>query len=75
VRPSTTEGRLSYPFFFDPGWDAEVRPVPVRSGEPLPPAPDRWDGVDLTKLSGTYGAYLMSKVAKVFPELSDEVLP
>ena len=20
--------RLSFPFFFDPGWDAEVRPVP-----------------------------------------------
>ncbi len=74
VRPSTGAGRLSYPFFFDPGWDAEVRPVPVLSGEPMPPPPERWDGVDLTQLSGAYGAYLLGKVAKVFPELRDEVL-
>ena len=32
---------------------------------------DRWDGADLSAFTGTYGDYLMSKVAKVFPELGD----
>jgi isopenicillin N synthase-like dioxygenase len=43
--------RLSFPFFFDPGWDAVV--------------PGR---------AGTYGSYLLAKVAAVFPDLSRAVL-
>ena len=30
VRNTTRRSRLSFPFFFDPGWDAVVRPVPAR---------------------------------------------
>src|SRR5207245_1895511 len=29
VRNMSDRGRLSFPFFFDPAWDAVVRPVPA----------------------------------------------
>lgn len=65
--------RLSFPFFFDPGWDAEVLPVPgldatAETGGVGAPRP-RWDGAALDRWSGTYGDYLTAKVAKVFPDL------
>lgn len=66
-------GRLSFPFFFDPNWDAEVEPI-------FPDRPmsddsrDRWDGTSLSELKGTYGEYLLAKVSKVFPELSGREL-
>jgi isopenicillin N synthase-like dioxygenase len=50
VRNTSGRDRLSYPFFFDPAFAAEVPPLP-----------------------GTYGDYLVNKVAKVFPELSGEL--
>jgi isopenicillin N synthase-like dioxygenase len=46
VRNTSGVSRLSFPFFFDPGWDAVVPGTP-----------------------GTYGDYVLSKVAKVFPAL------
>ena len=52
VRNTSGASRLSFPFFFDPGWDAVV------PGQP-----------------GTYGEYVLSKVAKVFPDLGASVLP
>lgn len=77
VRPPVGRSRLSFPFFFDPGWDVEVRPVPsavdVSDGDSVRvgPRPQRWDGTDLDRLSGTYGEYLTLKVARVFPELAE----
>ena len=59
--------RLSFPFFFDPSWDAEITPVPGLRGEG--PDPDRWDGRSVFDHQGTYGDYLTRKVAAVFPEL------
>ncbi|WP_421118722.1 isopenicillin N synthase family dioxygenase [Aquihabitans daechungensis] len=65
--------RLSFPFFFDPGWDAEIRPVPEAApADPLVD-PERWDGASVHDWSGTYGDYLTAKVAKVFPALSDHL--
>jgi isopenicillin N synthase-like dioxygenase len=65
VRNRSGNERLSYPFFFDPGWDSEVPPLPYAAGR-------RWDGqVDFT---GTYGEYLLSKVSKVFPRLFERQL-
>jgi isopenicillin N synthase-like dioxygenase len=64
----TDRDRLSFPFFLDPAWDAEVRPLPLPGDEP--PEVERWDGTSLRTLEGTYGEYLTAKVAKVFPELS-----
>jgi isopenicillin N synthase-like dioxygenase len=73
VRNVSGRDRLSFPFFFDPDFDAEVPPLPGRartdaSGQP------RWDGQDLRAFTGTYGAYLLGKVGKVFPHLRREVL-
>ncbi len=60
--------RLSFPFFFDPSWDAEIVPVPGL-GDTGAPAPARWDGRSVFDFEGTYGEYLTERVAKVFPEL------
>ena len=64
--------RLSFPLFFDPDFLAPMRPLPVavvsgwgaRTG-----ATDRWDGENVHLFEGTYGDYLLGKVAKVFPAL------
>jgi isopenicillin N synthase-like dioxygenase len=75
VRNTTDHSRLSFPFFFDPGWDAEVRPVPSIDGRDSALAEQtRWDGGNVHELSGTYGEYLLAKVAKVFPALGADVL-
>jgi isopenicillin N synthase-like dioxygenase len=52
VRNTSGVSRLSFPFFFDPGWDVVI---------------DDDAGT-------TYGDYVTSKVAKVFPDLADEAL-
>jgi isopenicillin N synthase-like dioxygenase len=73
VRNTTGHGRLSFPFFLDPGFGAEVPPLPERAA-----AGDdggrRWDGQDLRAFTGTYGDYLLGKVSKVFPQLRRDVL-
>jgi isopenicillin N synthase-like dioxygenase len=69
VRNTSGKDRLSFPFFFDPDFDAEVPPLPDRAAV----AEDgrrRWDGRSPLAFDGTYGDYLTAKVAKVFPELS-----
>jgi isopenicillin N synthase-like dioxygenase len=81
VRNRSDRGRLSFPFFFDPSWDAVVRAVPASGGNapsesaPSEAAPEpRGDGSSVHDLSGTYGDYLLAKVAKVFPALGVDVL-
>jgi isopenicillin N synthase-like dioxygenase len=73
VRNTSGASRLSFPYFFDPSWDATVPSLP------LPAAPDRgherWDGGDVLAWEGTYGDYLTAKVAKVFPELFEVTRP
>jgi isopenicillin N synthase-like dioxygenase len=67
--------RLSFPFFFDPGWDAEVLPVPglFPGDDPdAASASDRWDGRSVHEWTGTYGDYLLEKVSHVFPTLAGE---
>lgn len=66
----TAAARLSFPFFFDPGWDAQVAPIPLPGEPPADDSSTRWDNTSLHSLSGTYGDYLLSKVSKVFPQLS-----
>jgi isopenicillin N synthase-like dioxygenase len=66
--------RVSMPFFFDPGWDAVVRPVPFDDERPTDDAHDRWDRSSVHEFEGTYGNYLLGKVAKVFPDLGRDVL-
>jgi len=70
--------RLSFPLFFDPNLSAAVRPLPqhaVHDTSAL--AADRhrrWDQASVHLFDGTYGDYLIAKVAKVFPELGQRVL-
>jgi isopenicillin N synthase-like dioxygenase len=73
VRNVTGSDRLSFPFFFDPGWEAQVRPVPFTDEAPQDDAGTRWDGTSVHEWHGTYGDYLMGKVSKVFPDLAGDV--
>jgi isopenicillin N synthase-like dioxygenase len=76
VRPTGgEEGRLSFPLFLDPSWDAVVEPLPLDGPAPDDDAAGRWDGTSLQDLSGTYGDYLTAKVSKVFPALAVDQLP
>ena len=67
VRNPSGRARLSFPFFFDPGFDADVRPI-----EPglavVEDKAQRWDGASVHEFSGTYGDYILAKVSKVFPD-------
>jgi len=73
VRNLSGNERLSFPFFFDPDFTAEVPALPDRAATGAD-GERRWDGQDLRAFTGTYGDYLLGKVAKVFPELRREVL-
>ena len=68
VRNVSEQSRLSFPFFFDPNFDAEVKPI-----EGLAVSEDdkdeRWDGASVHAFKGTYGDYVLAKVARVFPDL------
>jgi isopenicillin N synthase-like dioxygenase len=69
VSPAT-RSRVSMPFFFDPRFDAVLEPIAgVAALKASCHGSERWDGVELSDVSGTYGDYLISKVAKVFPDL------
>ena len=74
VRNRAAIDRLSFPFFFDPDFSARVEPIPG-----LPPAEDdharRWDRTNIHAFEGTYGDYLLAKVSRVFPCLTQTVLP
>lgn len=68
VRNTSSTNRLSFPFFFDPNFNAEVKAIQPK----LPTQDDReyrWDHASVHDFSGTYGDYLLSKVSKVFPQL------
>ncbi len=74
VLNSSSQGRLSFPLFFDPNYHSEVEPVDLSHlSHKAPQSYRRWDGADLQAFSGTYGEYLLQKVAKVFPQLVQEV--
>jgi isopenicillin N synthase-like dioxygenase len=74
VRNRSARDRLSFPFFFDPGWDARIRPLDD-DGTAVPDDRDRrWDRASVHDFDGTYGAYVLRKVAQVFPGLGRDVL-
>ncbi len=69
VRNVSGRDRFSFPFFFDPGFDARIEPIDLTDA-PIPQdARERWDGASPHEFEGTYGDYILGKVAKVFPEL------
>jgi isopenicillin N synthase-like dioxygenase len=73
VRNLSGHGRLSFPFFLDPGFSAEVPPLPDRAAAGAD-GRRRWDGQDLRAFTGSYGDYLLGKVSRVFPQLRRDVL-
>ncbi|KAM3147673.1 hypothetical protein pb186bvf_000001 [Paramecium bursaria] len=78
VRNQAPNDRISLPFFFDPSWESTLEPIPK---EQLPQinqaliqidsAINRWDGIQLEKLSAntTYGQHLFTKLSKIWLEL------
>jgi hypothetical protein len=82
-RIHATRSRFSFPFFFDPNFEAEMvsvqerlstedQKLAARNREMLNRV-GRWDKADPAQYRGSYGAYLVSKVAKVFPVLAAKV--
>jgi isopenicillin N synthase-like dioxygenase len=73
VLNTSGRARLSFPFFFDPNFNATV--VPIELNEAVnDDRHARWDKASVHNFQGTYGEYLLHKVAKVFPQLRHEVL-
>lgn len=80
-RSGSASSRLSFPYFFDPNWDSKMksivshlRPADVEVAlKNRERVKQRWDSQDPALFQGTYGNYLLSKVAKVFPELASKV--
>lgn len=65
------KSRLSFPFFFDPNFDAFIQKNDLTHAEAqLQGSGKRWDGQNLLDYSGTYGDYILNKVSAVFPDLS-----
>lgn len=60
--------RISFPYFFDPNFFAEVQPIRAVFDDD---ATARWDQQSVHEFRGRYGDYLLAKVAKVFPQLVD----
>lgn len=71
VRNTSGRDRLSFPFFFDPNFDAKVHPV--LQNEAGDDKDQRWDRASVHEFTGTYGDYLLRKVAKVFPALKPKL--
>jgi isopenicillin N synthase-like dioxygenase len=73
VRNVSHRSRLSFPFFFDPNFDAEVNPIDLRR-QSIDDREERWDQASVHEFGRKYGDYLLSKVSKVFPDLKKKVL-
>ena len=73
VRNMSGKERYSFPFFFDPAFDAEIEPLPSRAGLSEDDSVTRWDKRSVHAFTGSYGDYLLGKVAKVFPDLARDV--
>jgi isopenicillin N synthase-like dioxygenase len=71
VRNRARRNRLSFPFFFDPNFNAEIKPIDLPDAERVASdRQERWDRVSVHDFDGTYGEYVLRKVSKVFPHLS-----
>ncbi len=72
VLNSSGRSRLSFPFFFDPGFGARIVPLPDHALA-RDDSSERWDKATVHGFTGTYGDYLLAKVSKVFPDLAQRV--
>src|SRR5207244_2322808 len=54
VRNLARHDRLSFPFFFDPGWDARVQPIDLPDAARIAAdRAERWDRSSVHEFSGT----------------------
>jgi isopenicillin N synthase-like dioxygenase len=74
VRNTSTSDRLSFPFFLDPSWYANVDRLPFTKRPDDATSAERWDHTSVHEHSGTYGEYILKKVGRVFPDLSAGVV-
>jgi len=75
VRASTQHDRLSFPLFFDPGFDTRPQRIAGLGDQAVDDDREtRWDRASVHAFEGTYGEYLLAKVSKVFPQLREDVL-
>ena len=75
VQNVTRRDRLSFPFFFDPNFDARIkRIVTADAALATDDRAERWDRASVHDFEGTYGDYILAKVSKVFPPLRRTVL-
>jgi isopenicillin N synthase-like dioxygenase len=72
VKNSSGKKRYSFPLFFDPNWDAKIQPIDLSHLNHKGRYHARWDGMDLSLFEGTYGDFISMKVAKVFPNLTND---
>lgn len=77
VLNATRRDRYSFPFFFDPGFRAEAKALPLTAEQKAAAVAqgnaERWDKADVQAVQGSYGDYLLGKVGKVFPDLKKTV--
>jgi isopenicillin N synthase-like dioxygenase len=70
VQNATRRDRISFPFFFDPNFDATIGPIAnPTSTAAIDDRAERWDQASVHEFTGTYGDYILAKVSKVFPQL------
>jgi isopenicillin N synthase-like dioxygenase len=75
VQNVTRRDRLSFPFFFDPNFDAQIKPIVMTAAAlATDDRADRWDHASVHDFEGTYGDYILAKVSKVFPQLRRSVM-
>ena len=75
VQNVTRRDRLSFPFFFDPNFNARIEPIVVPDAARLAAdRGERWDRASVHDFDGTYGDYVLAKVSKVFPQLRRRVM-
>ncbi len=75
VRPPVAGGRISLPFFFDPGFAARLQAIhPIGAAARAADRAARWDSASVHEIEGTYGEYLLGKVSRVFPALAADAL-
>ncbi|MDX2216888.1 MAG: 2-oxoglutarate and iron-dependent oxygenase domain-containing protein [Oculatellaceae cyanobacterium bins.114] len=73
VKNRSGRDRLSFPFFFDPNFSVEVKPIDLLVTSTQDDPQERWDKTSVHEFQGTYGDYVLNKVSKVFPQLRQAV--
>ena len=67
VQNQAASDRLSFPFFFDPNFDVEVKPIELTTLEVVDDDKNqRWDQTSVHDFRGTYGEYVLNKISKFF---------